>query len=393
MQRLAFAAAIVLSLGLCQPVFADTPSLYMHASEANLRAKPTTKSDIAGKVKIGTVCSNLGDEGNGWVHLKCGDVEGYTLAKFLQPTPPDPAALLATATDSNVAPGERLNAALRSAALVSSPESLAAVSTAFLDVEHQNLADHIKAKGASKGREVTLSCREKSVRDCTVGALKEAKRDFLVWDPRGSSFVAVAGVGPTLHVVTGTLSRPEPTTTRVVVAAHQMYLTAGVLSTALQAVALESKGGYADILSPKASRTLTELPQQWALLSGSQGSPRFKEECGYGLPVTLNVGLDDSAVFPAGRVTTTEYEGGADLPAVGVEKAGSIFTMTTQGSNRKGATSEATIEWPFNGNKKMAQFKYSGATLWLGQWVGEWTNRDQAFPIAAAAGCDDGGEY
>jgi len=116
--------------------------LYIQGSEVNLRTGPSKTAEVAGKVVIGTECKELAGKPaeKGWVKLKCGESEGYTLKGLVSGDPPDFDRLLEQAQDESKGPQARYDAAMRAGCMKpQDPAAGKALQDAFYNLQFHTL--------------------------------------------------------------------------------------------------------------------------------------------------------------------------------------------------------------------------------------------------------------
>jgi hypothetical protein len=374
----------LLLLLLAAPALGET--LYLQASDVNLRARASTRAKVVGKISIGAECALLGER-KGWAELRCGAIQGYTLRKFLGDTPPDFDELLSRATEVEAAPKDRLQAASRAVALRPTDErARGALRDAFMLAE-LGLLRKLRDKGHTHDVK-DIKCDVAALPACVDAHV--AKRFAVEWVRTfhaGREFVTVVGQGETLRVARGSLKGGH-----VVVEAAGFYAAGSGLGAAL-AEGARRGAGKEPALDKESVKALEALAgRTWVPVAGTADAPRRVIECGYSSgSYAYELEVHDGLVA-TGAGTLDMIQDSNLLTVSRARKTGKRkVELTWRGIFGEGEE-DAVLRLPA-GPGKAARWTVGGGSGLYAAWVGG-QDAEQAFPVEVDGcrrdGCPEG---
>jgi hypothetical protein len=136
--------------------------VFVQGSSINLREQPNAQSHVVKVVPIATPCTVLREQGGGWAEVHCDpDVEGFAKLEFLGPTKPELAPLLEQAKSASLDLKQRMNFALRAAALVpDNGDARSLVKQYFFDTEFDSLKDLRTQREAMRAKKASSKARK-----------------------------------------------------------------------------------------------------------------------------------------------------------------------------------------------------------------------------------------
>ncbi|ATB37410.1 hypothetical protein CYFUS_002832 [Cystobacter fuscus] len=359
---------------LCLGVSWGTPSraqeagpVYIQGSEVNLRGGESTDGEVVKKVLIGTECQKLeGAEKKGWVRLKCGETEGFTLEKLVGADKPSLEALLAQAQDVAKSTKERLDAAARAATLDPQNEQASQLlSQLFFDVNFKQLAKDKRKGGLHESFLVVCNERAQQNRrtheQCLTDELEKIEYDWHQLSIRDSRFVSAMFREGNLVVYTGYMKSrakgrfdPEDDEFNIVIESRSRSTLSDTLRASLQKGArpsarsedkysmFDSESADMPTLSSEAYQIFRSLPPVWYKLQEQSGERFILVNCGSISGSVLRIDLHHRA-----SVLTSDLPEG-DFRQVDrvkdISKDDSIYKL--QLCNHQGCQDSITLTWP-----------------------------------------------
>ncbi|OJH39454.1 hypothetical protein [Cystobacter ferrugineus] len=283
----------------------EAGSVYIQGSEVNLRGSASTDGEVVKKVLIGTECQKLeGAQKKGWVRLKCGEAEGFTLEKLVGADKPNLEALLAQAQDAAKSTKERLDAAARAATLDPQNEQASQLlAQLFFDVNFEQLAKDKRKGGLHES--FLVVCNQTIMRsnftheECLTRELEKIEYDWHQLRIRDNHFVSAMFREGNLVVYTGHMKSrakgrfdPEDDEFNVIVESRSSSTVSDALRNSLQKgarVSDPSENKYSLIddesadmptLTPAAYQLLRSLPSVWYNLQEQSGEKFILVNCG-----------------------------------------------------------------------------------------------------------------
>lgn len=323
-------------------------ALYIQGSEVNLRTGPSKTAEVAAKVVIGTECRELAGKPaeKGWVKLKCGESEGYTLKSLVGSEAPDFDKLLEQANDESKGPQARYDAAMRAGCLKPrDPVAGKALQEAFyrlqfhtLKLPNYKLAWHDifigETPGMREGDELPEDWK-------TEFGLDQAGYDSQDMRVQKMRFVHVLVRLGKLHVVRGKVVWSggrlllEPVT-------YDEWDVNEALAEALSLGARKNPGGYRGEgplwpVDGALVKWIGELPRQWY---GLKGEPGKRENACASSVEGIQVDLESRAI---------SFDSTYNL--ISVKRSGSVLHVLHRRAPRpplfvENAPVELTFEWP-----------------------------------------------
>lgn len=216
-----------LAVMLCVSGTAAAAPVYVQGSSLNLREAPNATAKVVKVIPIATPCEVVSEPGGGWAQVKCGPgLDGYLKLEFLGPSKPELAPLLEQAKSASLDAKQRLNFALRAAALApDNADARALVKQLFFDTEFDSLKEvraqrevvrekrsKSKAGKARLAHEVqarpfhVAPCTKKEIAECIIGP--PGAMDFETAVVRGNDAVHIIGSKDSAHweIESGALS-------------------------------------------------------------------------------------------------------------------------------------------------------------------------------------------
>ncbi|WNG57118.1 hypothetical protein F0U59_21870 [Archangium gephyra] len=367
-------ASCLMVLGSGMAWAQNTGRVFIQGSEVNLRARPSDKAEVVTKVPIATECQRLADAAKGWVRLKCGEVEGFTLKSLVGADKPSFDKLLAQAQDTKASTQVRYDAATRAATLdPKNDKALELLADLFFKSSFEQLEKDIMAGGLPEGvvikREYSSALdRKRSLEESFIWELEKIDYDwhqlrFLNGGTRGRFVSAMFREG-LLFVYSGFISHDSGKGRfGKVLDEFDVNINSRSRSTASETLKLALQRGarapdtrdtkysimneeYAGMpaLSPEAFRLFRSLPPLWSLLQGDKGERYVKESCGLISGIQLRTDIHRRASFSMGDI-----HGNGDEPAhvwriTDVLKNGASYHFQIRG--REGHPLLLVLDWP-----------------------------------------------
>jgi hypothetical protein len=354
-------------IGTVSPALA-APSVYIQGSEVNLRRDANTSAELVKKVLIGTECQRLGAvDKKGWVRLRCGDTEGFTLDKLVGEEKPALESLLAQARDTSKSTKERLDVATRAATLDPQSEQAAQLVFAlFFDVNFEQLAKDRQADGPREHISIECGPQPPATREqCLTSRLEDIDYDWHQLGFRdGERYVSAMFRDGMLVVHTGYLQfgnkspyDPFKEEFNIVVIARsrsplsdtlKAVLSKGARVPARPAGDPSSGGAAADTtaLSPESSQLFRSLSSGWTLSQEREGKSVLVEECG-----RLSVNRLELDIHHRGLITQDTLPRRANtrprtlrVKSISMPDAGTYLLQLSD--LQEGSPSTLTITWP-----------------------------------------------
>ncbi|EPX58623.1 hypothetical protein D187_003821 [Cystobacter fuscus DSM 2262] len=363
------------SWALCLGVIWGTPgraqeagSVYIQGSEVNLRGGASTDGEVVKKVLIGTECQKLeGAQKKGWVRLKCGEAEGFTLEKLVGADKPNLETLLAQAQDAAKSAKERLDAAARAATLEPQNEQASQLLTQlFFDVNFEQLAKDKRKGGLHESFLVVCNPRgmqnPRTHEQCLTDELEKIEYDWHQLSIRDDRFVSAMFREGNLVVYTGHMKSrakgrfdPEDDEFNIVIESRSRSPIADALKASLQKGARSAdpdanrysnfEGEYAGmpVLSPAAYRIFRSLPSVWYNLTEWSGERYILVNCGSIVGRVLHVDVHHRASIQRSDLPRVE-----DVPQTDrikdISKNDSVHHFEL--CNYRGCQTSQTLTWP-----------------------------------------------
>ncbi len=369
-------------------------TLYLHASEVNLRAKPTTRAKVAGKITIGTACELLGKKKRVWVHLRCGDLEGYTLGKFLEESAPRLEPLLDQARDQKRSAKDRLNAAMRAIALdADNAEARSLLRMTYLDVEFALLQEAREDGKGSAPRQMEVDCKSGTIGSCVRKAMDAIAHEWHAWHIRGSDFLSILYFNERLHLVAGGFSEGEKKgKARATITITKSYKASPSLLAVLQKGSHKAESSHIFPLDSESLALLLRFPKTWYPIDGVPEDPHYFVECGTSLHVgSREISIDEKGIFPVAGFSEDRWQDTASYHILSLRRSGFNYTMKVQRAHFGDAKVETIrIEYPQEGMfENISYWKGDGKGRNYGKWIGGQNNTDQNFPIREEKDCPE----
>ncbi|WP_143195716.1 hypothetical protein [Archangium sp. Cb G35] len=367
-------ASCLMVLGSGMAWAQNTGRVFIQGSEVNLRARPSDKAEVVTKVPIATECQRLADAAKGWVRLKCGEVEGFTLKSLVGADKPSFDKLLAQAQDTKASTQVRYDAATRAATLdPKNDKALELLADLFFESAFEQLDKETMKGGPPEAvfikREYSRALdRKRSLEESFIWELEKIEYDwhqlrFRRGGFRGS-FVSAMFRDGLLFVYSGFISPnagkgkfgKELDEFGVNIKLRTSSAASETLKLALQKGARppdtrddkysDTKEEYAGMpaLSPEAFRLFRSLSPLWYLLQGKKGERHVDQYCGMISGILLRTDIHRRAVMVVGSI----YDYGDDPPRVmrvtDVSKNGSSYQLQLLPDGAKQLV--ALLAWP-----------------------------------------------
>jgi hypothetical protein len=373
----------------------DPKTLYMHGSQVNLRSKPSSKGTVVGKIGIGTACTLLGNEKRGWVHLKCGELQGYTLGRFLKSDKPELQPLLDQAKATDKPAQERLNSALRAVALKpDNSEATNLLRSTFIEAEFAAMDKYRQDKKTLAGRNAQVKCHsQKDIEACTLKAVEATVFDWHVWKVRAKDFVSVMQRNDQLHVMAGEFKPGDKAkTASISVITARSFKPAPQLGPVLQKGARKGKSSGSPPLDAAALAALKELPRKWYLIRGVPEDPHYYLRCNGSLStLSKEISLGDKQLYPSASLSEDRHHDTAYFEILAASKSGFRYSLTVRRAGFEGAKGEkVVVSYPHSGKFDfIGYWKGLGSSKNYGVWIGAESNKKQHFRIEQEKNCKD----
>ncbi|WNG32598.1 SH3 domain-containing protein [Archangium violaceum] len=370
-------AVCVVALSSAMGWAQDAARVYIQGSEVNLRGSPATSAEVVKKVTIGTECQYLEELAKGWVRLRCGDAEGFTLKTLVGADKPSLDKLLAQAQDTTASTKVRLDAAARAATLdpqhEQAPDLLAEL---FFELNFEQLAKD-KVKGGLH-EAVVVTCNQafsaapkKTHEECLISELEKIEYDWHHVRIRDNNFVSAMYRDGSLVVYTGHISRRTgkgrfndgDDEFNAIVESRSSSAVADALRMALQKGGSPAKASegedsnsetkYSDwfgeypgmpALSPVALELYRSLPTVWYRLDGAKGARYVRSTCGVVDAVMLRLDIHRRAGLIFGEANGSYGEMPRSLRVIDVSKSGSSYQLQLR--KQDGYQELLTLTWP-----------------------------------------------
>ncbi|QRK11609.1 SH3 domain-containing protein [Archangium violaceum] len=356
-------AVCVVALSSAMGWAQDAARVYIQGSEVNLRGSPATSAEVVKKVPIGTECQCLEELAKGWVRIKCGDAEGFTLKTLVGADKPSLDKLLAQAQDATVRTKVRLDAAARAATLdpqnEQAPDLLAEL---FFELNFEQLAKDKVKGGLHEAIVVTRRWdhsqnRQRSREESLIWELEKIEYDWHQFRLRGGDFVSAMYRNGSLVVYTGYISpKAGDEEFNVIIESRSSSSVADALKLALQedarpADASETKYTVIEeeypgmpVLSPESFRLYRSLPALWYLLQGEKGARYVQSSCDIITGIQLRVDIHRRASLRFGDINSSGESPPKFMRVVDVSKSDSSYHFQLR--DRREYQESLTLTWP-----------------------------------------------
>ncbi|MFY0574500.1 hypothetical protein ACN28S_09205 [Cystobacter fuscus] len=333
----------------------------------NLRGGESTDGEVVKKVLIGTECQKLeGAQKKGWVRLKCGEAEGFTLEKLVGADKPNLEALLAQAQDAAKSTKERLDAAARAATLDPQNEQASQLLTQlFFDVNFEQLAKD-KRKGGLHESFLVL-CNPRGMQDsrtheqCLTDELEKIEYDWHQLRIRDDRFVSAMFREGNLVVYTGYMKArakgrfdPGDDEFNIIIESRSSSTVSDTLKACLQKGRVSRIRTKTNIPpSTRSPRTCQRSPMRttncfvrspvWYQLQEENGERFIRVNCGAIVGNVLQVDIHRRASLQHGDLPAGDYPPKVER-IKSISKNDSTYTM--QLCTREECWASLTLLWP-----------------------------------------------